>query len=301
MMMDSSKRVANILLLLQCLSFLRVGAVDPLNECTSRTLKRSRNFNNTVDVLPPICPNGYFCDLMVAGNENKTIADDNVSGLCRPCAIDSKKCDAIAATNMLNMSNQVFLESSLEECQDQCVAETNTCASDKDCDQGLFCNFYDDSSEIGYCESCPLQLSVCEDWSGNESRGVGGCREDHKQQCSSEIQFSGEMLECSEEEYCDFSSSTRGFCQTCPENAEDCFFSNSRLQGAIECNEKCTKMGYSTQLREQPCKFCPSGSFNITDDLFDAEDAEEISEPCEFCASSGSTCNAWEMKYPNRT
>ena len=68
------------------------------------------------------------------------------------------------------------------------------------------------------------------------------------------------------------------------------------------CND-----GVVQELESAPCKFCPKGSFAIGDigNNYESTDFEEVTTPCEFCAStSDSPCqsiNRWDMKYPKRT
>jgi len=109
-----------------------------------------------------------------------------------------------------------------------------------------------------------------------------------------------------EREFCDFSSGGRGFCRSCPKIDSACFFSDLNSAGTTECNHVCTG-DIAQELDSAPCKFCPKGSFAIGDigDGFESTEKEEVTEPCEFCASTSvsecSSVNRWDMKYPKRT
>ena len=146
----------------------------------------------------------------------------------------------------------------------------------------LICNF--DNGDFGDC-------------SATEYRAV----------CNDEADIGTDYLPCTEErEFCDFSFGKRGECRSCPEVDAACFFSDLNVQGAKECDSVCTD-GSLQELESAKCKFCARGNFTIGDiaDGFESTEKEEVATPCEFCATaSASTCSSvdrWDMKYPERT
>mmetsp|Transcript_1064 Transcript_1064/g.2433 ORF Transcript_1064/g.2433 Transcript_1064/m.2433 type:complete len:872 (+) Transcript_1064:90-2705(+) len=102
----------------------------------------------------PNCPEGYFCDVQIAGNEEKT--DDDVLGHCIPCSGGPDTCALV-----VNATSQDFLaQTTLAECQKQCGVEQNTCLSMEECNLGTFCNFRED--DYGFCEMCPPHFHFCD-------------------------------------------------------------------------------------------------------------------------------------------
>ena len=159
------------------------------------------------------------------------------------------------------------------------------CTESNECEgTNLLCNY--DNGDYGDCKK-------------SESRA----------QCNDapSFQFGTPHKECTyENEFCDFAFGSRGECRSCPESDGECFFKNLKREGLKECNEMCND-GVVQELESAPCKFCPKGSFAIGDigNNYDSTDFEEVTTPCEFCAStSDSPCqsiNRWDMKYPKRT
>mmetsp|Transcript_8052 Transcript_8052/g.20042 ORF Transcript_8052/g.20042 Transcript_8052/m.20042 type:complete len:891 (-) Transcript_8052:55-2727(-) len=165
----------------ELLSIAKKTPFIPGIQCTSRTLRTSSTVdsfdlisdstNLTVNddgfgsedestALPdifPYCPEGYFCDL--SGNENITNMD-HVQGLCKPCAGNSNNCPSSIDSGESAGSPNTLAKAVLEECQNQCGVEKNTCSSTRACPSGLFCNF-ENSGQDGYCEECPPHLFLC--------------------------------------------------------------------------------------------------------------------------------------------
>jgi hypothetical protein len=163
----------------------------------------------------------------------------------------------------------------------------------------------------GKCALGCLKENECEgtDLICNFDNGdFGDCKLiEYRATCNDKAGFLTEHIQCTEErEFCDFSFGKRGECRSCPEVDVACFFSDLNSQGAKECTTVCTD-GSSQELESAECKFCPKGEFTIGDigDGFESTEKEEVTTPCEFCAStSASTCSSvdrWDMKYPERT
>jgi len=131
---------------------------------------------------------------------------------------------------------------------------------------------------------------------------------EYKAPCNDAASSLTDYLQCTaQREFCDFSLGKRGECLPCPEADGACFFSDLNRQGAFECNSVCTDGGVE-ELESKTCKFCARGSFDLGDfdDGFTTTEKEEVTMPCEFCASSSSSkcvsgAEAWEMDNPYRT
>jgi len=130
-----------------------------------------------------ICPEGYFCDLL----RNTNMANDQVFGLCKPCAGNPTTCPYVINTGD-SIGTPDFLSKSLEnafveECQKQCGEEKNSCSSTTDCPLGLFCNF-ENAEQGGYCEKCPPHVFICSLEELNlSSQGLTACQSSCAVQC----------------------------------------------------------------------------------------------------------------------
>jgi hypothetical protein len=156
-------------------------------------------------------------------------------------------------------------------------------------------------TEANECEGTDL---ICNYDNGE----FGDCKAtESKAFCNDKKSFLTNHLECTVEgEFCDQASGGRGMCRSCPTIEGACFFIGLSQNGTKACNDACFNGG-SEQFESAPCKFCPKANFSIGDlgDGFQSTEKENVTIPCEFCASTSesecSSVNRWDMKHPKRT
>jgi len=156
-----------------------------------------------------------------------------------------------------------------------------------------------EGNECGANSTCDYENGAYGDCETTESRKF----------CNNQAKGLAEILPCDDNEYCDVSLGSTGYCNPCPNVPEQCFYEGLNGLGAKDCAARCYDDKTDTKVEKSNCKVCPRLNFtldDITDDFSSTK--KEIENPCSFCAlknsSLSSTCtsvNQWDMEFPDRT